>query len=141
MSSPADAAGFHHTVATDLDGDSILVWTRHNATAYQTELLGRRLSAAGTLGGPVSLGLGDRPEVALDDNGDGLVVWHAPGSPQEATQVKARTISQTGVFGAARTLSSDGRVTRTDTSPTGRFAVVWQRKSYPYTMIKAAFGP
>jgi hypothetical protein len=43
------------------------------------------------------------------------------------------------VFGAARTLSSDGRVTRTDTSPTGRFAVVWQRKSYPYT-IKAAFG-
>ena len=36
--------------------------------------------------------------------------------------------------------SSDGRVTRTDTSPTGRFAVVWQRKSYPYT-IKAAFGP
>ena len=88
----------------------------------------------------MSLGLGDRPEVALDDNGDGLVVWHAPGSPQEATQVKARTISQTGVFGAARTLSSDGRVTRTDTSPSGRFAVVWQRKSYPYT-IKAAFGP
>ena len=58
----------------------------------------------------------------------------------DATQVKARTISQTGVFGAARTLSSDGRVTRTDTSPTGRFAVVWRRKSYPYT-IKAAFGP
>jgi len=126
--------------APDLDGDSILVWTRRNAAAHQTELLGRRLSAAGTLGGPVSLGLGDRPEVALDDNGDGLVVWHAPGSPQDATQVKARTISQTGVFGAARTLSSDGRVTRTDTSPTGRFAVVWQRKSYPYT-IKAAFGP
>jgi hypothetical protein len=140
VSSPADVAGFHHTVATDLDGDSILVWTRHNATAHQTELLGRRLTAAGTLGGPVSLGLGDRPEVALDDNGDGLVVWHAPGSPQDATLVKARTISQTGVFGAARTLSTDGRVTRTDTSPSGRFAVVWQRKSYPYT-IKAAFGP
>ena len=140
VSSPADVAGFHHTVATDLDGDSILVWTRHNATAYQTELLGRRLTATGTLGGPVVLGLGDRPEVALDDNGDGLVVWHAPGSPQDATQVKARTISQTGVFGAARTLSSDGRVARTDTSPTGRFAVVWQRSSYPYT-IKAAFGP
>ena len=78
--------------------------------------------------------------MALDDNGDGLVVWHTPGSPQDATQAKARTISQSGVFGAARTLSSDGRVTRTDTSPTGRFAVVWQRKSYPYT-IKAAFGP
>jgi hypothetical protein len=140
VSSPADVAGFHHTVATDLDGDSILVWTRHNATAHQTELLGRRLTAAGTLGGPVSLGLGDRPEVALDDNGDGLVVWHAPGSPQDATQVKARTISQTGVFGTVRTLSTDGRVTRTDTSPTGRFAVVWQRSSYPYT-IKAAFGP
>jgi hypothetical protein len=140
VSSPADVAGFHHTVATDLDGDSILVWTRQNATAHQTELLGRRLTAAGTLGGPVSLGLGDRPEVALDDNGDGLVVWHAPGSPQDATQVKARTISQTGTFAAARTLSTDGRVARTDTSPTGRFAVVWQRSSYPYA-IKAAFGP
>ena len=132
-------------VGVDRDGDTLVsflaggtngprVWVR------QTELLGRRLSAAGTLGGPVGLGLGDRPEVALDDNGDGLVVWHAPGSPQEATQVKARTISQTGVFGAVRTLSSDGRVTRADTSPTGRIAVVWQRKSYPYT-IKAAFGP
>jgi hypothetical protein len=140
VSSPADTAGFHHTVATDLDGDAILVWTRHNATAHQTELLGRRLTAAGTLGGPVVLGLGDRPEVALDDNGDGLVVWHAPGSPQDPTQVKARTIAQAGVFGTTRTLSSDGRVTRTDTSPTGRFAVVWQRQSYPYT-IKAAFGP
>jgi hypothetical protein len=140
VSSPAYAAGLHHTVATDLDGDSILVWTRHNAAAHQTELLGRRLTAAGTLGGPVGLGLGDRPTVALDDNGDGLVVWHTPGSPQEATQVKARTISQTGGFGAARTLSSDGRVARTDTSPAGRFAVVWQRRSYPYT-IKAAFGP
>jgi hypothetical protein len=53
----------------------------HNAVAHQTELLGRRLSAAGTLGGPVGLGLDDRPEVALDDNGDGLVVWPAPGSP------------------------------------------------------------
>jgi hypothetical protein len=140
VSSPTYAAGFHHTVATDLDGDAILVWTRNNATAYQTELLGRRLTAAGTLGGPVVLGLGDRPEVALDDNGDGLIVWHAPGSPQDATQVKARTISQTGSFGTTRTLSTDGRVPRADTSPTGRFAVTWQRRSYPYT-IKAAFGP
>jgi hypothetical protein len=42
--------------------------------------------------------------------------------------------------GATWPLSSDSRVARTDTSPTGRFAVVWQRSSYPYT-IKAAFGP
>jgi hypothetical protein len=94
---------------------------------HQTELLGRRLSAAGTFGGPISLGLGGRPELALDDNGDGLVVWHAPGSDpgQGPHHLPDRA------FGAAQPLSSDGRVARTDTSPTGRFAVVWQRSSYP----------
>jgi hypothetical protein len=76
------AAGFHHTVATDLDGDSILVWTRHNAAAYQTELLGRRLSAAGTLGSPVRLGLGDRPEVALTTTATGWSSGMPPAAPK-----------------------------------------------------------
>jgi hypothetical protein len=58
----------------------------------------------------------------------------------DPTQVKARTISRAGSFGAVRTLSSDGRVARADSSPTGRFAVVWQQRSYPY-QIHAIFGP
>jgi hypothetical protein len=69
-----------------------------------------------------------------------LAGFERPPAAPRAIQVKARTISQTGAFGAARPLSSEGRVARTDTSPTGRVAVVWQRSSNPYT-VKAAFGP
>jgi hypothetical protein len=140
VSSSQDSVGFHHAVATDLEGDSMLVWTRWNAAAYQTEVLGRRLSRTGGLGTATRLGFGDLPDLATDDDGDGLVVWHAPGAPQDATQVRSRTISRAGTFGTARTLTSDGRVTRADSSPTGRFAVVWQQRSYPY-QIHAIFGP
>jgi hypothetical protein len=140
VSSSQDSVGFHHAVATDLEGDSMLVWTRWNAAAYQTELLGRRLSRTGAFGTTTRLGFGDRPDLTLDDDGDGLVAWHAPGAPQDATQVRARTISRAGSWGTAKTLSSDGSVTQADSSPTGRVAVVWQQRSYPY-QIHAIFGP
>jgi hypothetical protein len=138
--SGSDAVGFHHAVASDLEGDCVLVWTRWNSAANQTELVGRRMSRTGELGSPVVLGLGDLPDVALDDDGHGLVVWHSPGAQQDPTQVKARTISTAGSFGSARTLSSDGKTPRVDASPTGRFAVVWQQRHYPY-QIRAQFGP
>jgi hypothetical protein len=140
ISAAQDSAGFHNAVATDLEGDSMLVWTRWNAAAYQTEVLGRSLSRTGAFGTTTRLGFGDRPDLALDDDGDGLVVWHSPGAPQDAAQVRARTISRAGAFGTARTLSSDGSTARADSSPTGRVAVVWQQRSYPY-QIHAIFGP
>lgn len=140
FSSSTDSAGFHHAVESDLDGDTMLVWTRYNSSAGQTEVLGRRMTRTGTLGGTSVLGLGDRPDLALDDDGDGLVVWHAPGAPRTANEVHSRTISTAGSFGAAKKLSSDGRVARTDSSPTGRFAVIWQQRNYPY-QIRAQFGP
>lgn len=138
VSPSTDNVTFYSALAMDLDGDSMVIWSRQTSTT-QSEVFGRRIYRTGTLGSITRLGVGDRPAVTLDDDGDGLAVWHSPGPPYEANQVYARTISRTGVFGAADKLSSDGRVPRTDASPGGRFSVIWQQKSYPY-QIRARIG-
>ncbi|MGW2746889.1 hypothetical protein [Streptomyces sp. NPDC001450] len=142
ISAATDNVGFHHALATDLDGDSVIVWTRY--TDGKLELLGRRLSAGGTRGAVTTLGLGDRPDLALDDDGDGMLVFHTivPKStpPYSYTRTSARTVSRSGTFGATKTLTSDGRVPQVDTAPSARFTVVWQQESFPYP-VKAAIGP
>ncbi|MFG2121962.1 hypothetical protein [Streptomyces sp. NPDC048710] len=142
ISAAADNVGFHHALATDLDGDSVIVWTRY--TNGRLELLGRRLSASGTRGAVTTLGLGDRPDLALDDDGDGMLVFHTvvPKStpPYSYTRTSARTISRSGTFGATKTLTSDGRVPQVDTAPSARFTVVWQQESFPYP-IRSVTGP
>ncbi|MGQ4388550.1 hypothetical protein [Streptomyces sp. SAS_270] len=142
ISASTDNVGFHHALATDLDGDSMIVWTRY--TNGKLELVGRRLSAAGTRGTVTGLGLGDRPDLALDDDGDGMLVFHTvvPKStpPYSCTKAGARLISRGGTFGTTKTLTSDGKVPQVDTRPTSRFTVIWQQESFPYT-IKSVTGP
>jgi hypothetical protein len=133
-----DNLTFYHALATDLEGDSMVIWSRRTSNT-QTDVFGRRIYRTGALGAITRLGVGDRPDVALDDDGNGLAVWQTPGPPYEATRVLARPISTAGGFGTTVTLSTDGRVTRTAASPGGNFAVVWQQKSYTYT-IRARFG-
>ena len=133
-----DNLTFYHALATDLEGDSMVIWSRRTSTT-QTDVFGRRISSTGALGAITRLGVGDRPDVALDDDGNGLAVWQSPGPPYDATQVLARSISTAGAFGATVTLSTDGRVPRTAATPGGNFGVTWQQKSYPYT-IRARFG-
>lgn len=132
-------AGNYYTVASDLQGDSMFVWTRWNSDG-RTELFGRRLSRTGSLGTSTRLGYYDRPDLVLDDDGDGLVVSHFPSSPYDATKVSARRVSRSGTFGASKTLTSDGRVPQVDSSPTGRFTVVWQQETMPY-QIHVTTGP
>ncbi|MFI9250405.1 hypothetical protein [Streptomyces sp. NPDC053069] len=142
ISAATDNVGSHHALATDLDGDSVIVWTRYDNG--KLELLGRRLSAGGTRGSVTALGAGDRPDLALDDDGDGMLVFHTvlPKStpPYSYTRTSARLISRSGVFGTARTLTSDGRVPQVDARPSSRFTVIWQQETYPYT-IKSVVGP
>ncbi|MFC0625967.1 hypothetical protein [Kribbella deserti] len=133
-----DNVTLYNAIASDLEGDSMVIWSRRTSTT-QTDVFGRRISRSGALGAITRLGVGDRPRVALDDDGNGLAVWHSPGPPYDATRVLARPISTAGGFGVTTTLSTDGRVVRTAASPGGNFAVVWQQKSYPYT-IRARFG-
>ena len=139
VSSPTDNVGFHHALATDLEGDSMLVWSRWNSD-NRIEMLGRALSRTGTLGTITNLGLHDRADIALDDDGDGLVVFHSPSPPYEAQQVSARLISPTGSFGTTNTLTSDGRVPQVGARPSYRFTVTWQQASPPYS-IQAVAGP
>ncbi|GAA3300050.1 hypothetical protein GCM10020295_39820 [Streptomyces cinereospinus] len=142
ISAATDNAGFHHALATDLAGNSMIVWTRHGNG--RLELLGRRLTAGGTRGAVAALGPGDRPDLALDDDGDGMLVHHTvvPKStpPYSYTKTTARLISRAGAFGTVRTLTSDGRVPQVGASPSYRFTVVWQQESFPYT-IKSVAGP
>ncbi|WP_225320622.1 hypothetical protein [Streptomyces luteolifulvus] len=143
ISASTDNVGFHHALATDLDGDAMIVWTRYTS-AGKLELLGRRLSAGGSRGTVTTLGPGDRPDLALDDDGDGMLVFHTvvPTStiPYSYTKTSARVITRSGTFGTTKTLTSDGRVPQVDTRPTARFTLIWQRASHPYT-IKSIAGP
>jgi hypothetical protein len=138
VSPSTDNVSYYHALATDLAGDSVVVWSRWTSST-QTDVFGRRISRTGALGAVTRLGVGDRPAVTLDDVGNGLAVWHSPGPPYDATHVYARKVSTTGVFGATVTLSTNGRVARAASSPGGRFSVVWQQASYPY-QIHARFG-
>ena len=138
--SPAtDIAAQHHALATDFEGDSMLVWTRQNTTT-KTEVFGRSISRTGALGAVTSLGVGDRPDLTLDDDGDGMVAWHTPGPPSTPTQVMSRTVTRTGSFGTAKAVTTDGSVPQVDASPTGRSTIIWQQRSHPYT-IHAITGP
>lgn len=146
VSSPTDNSGLLHAIATDLEGDSMLVWTHMNST-NRVEMFGRQLSRTGTLGAITSLGEVDYPDIVLDDDGDGLLVFHSPSRRTilpplelEAHEVGVRTISPSGSFGAPTTLTSDGRTPHVAASPSSRFTVVWQTAAYPQS-IQATEGP
>ncbi|MEU4337231.1 hypothetical protein AB0F59_21740 [Micromonospora lupini] len=124
-------------LAGDLDGDAVLTWGRW--TPEGTQVFGRTISSAGTLGTVTRLGVGDWPKVTLDDDGDGLVTWNNPSPDFSTTRVQARTIGSDGAFGAAEILSPDGRYAQPASSPTGRFSVIWQKASYEYD-IRVRFG-
>lgn len=139
ISPSTDNVDHHSAVATDLDGDSMIVWARRNSDG-KLVLAGRRLSASGTRGSISALGAGDRPDLALDDDGDGMLVYHTPDGPYVTQEVKARLVSRGGTFGSVRTVTSDGRVPQVSARPTARFHLVWQQQSYPYA-IRGIAGP
>ncbi|WP_020575412.1 hypothetical protein [Actinopolymorpha alba] len=134
-SAPTDRLGMFHALATDLEGDSMLVWTRGNSS-NQLEMVGRMVNRDGALGAITRLGLYDHPQLALDDDGDGLVTFDIPGSTD---QVGTRTISRTGSFGSTKTLS--GRFHQVDIGPTGRATVMWMSGTYPDVAYRAISGP
>lgn len=133
-----DNLTLYSAVAMDLEGDYVVVWSRRTSQT-QTDVFARRMYRTGTPGAVVRLGVGDRPSVAVDDDGDGNAVWQSPGPPYEATKVYARRVTRVGGYGTTSLLTTNGSVARADSSPGGRVAVVWQQKSYPYT-IHARFG-
>src|SRR5258708_36313379 len=86
ISPKAANATFYSALATDLAGDSMIVWSQWT-TSTHTGVFGRRISHTGSLGAITSLGVGDRPAVALDDDGNGLAAWQSPGPVTAARKV------------------------------------------------------
>lgn len=139
VSPSSDNATFYSALATDLNGTSVVLWSRWTSP-YQSDVYGRQMSPTGALGPVSHLGVGDRPALTLDDDGKGLAVWQSPGPSGVASKVYARKIWNSGGFGTKVEVSSDGGVVRTASSPWGRFTVIWQQRSYPY-QIQARLGP
>jgi hypothetical protein len=137
ISPPQHYAGFLDSLATDLDGDSVVVWTEDLAVNRRV-VYGRQVSRSGTLGDIVRLGMGDRPDVAVDDDGDGIAVWQPPGD--EANPVWSRAILRNGGFGPVQTIGEDGRAPRVAATPAGRTVAVWQQHTAPYR-IQTSAGP
>jgi hypothetical protein len=135
VSPPAHANGFHHALAGDLDGDSIVLWTR-SLPEDRFAVYGRSISRAGRLGPVTNLGRGDFPDIALDDDGDGIAVWHHPDD-DVTDAVRRSTISGATTFGRVRKLATNGRVPQASASPNARLVVVWQLNFSPYR-IQAA---
>jgi hypothetical protein len=129
VSPPAHAIAFHLALATDLQGDGVVVWTRalpDDRFAVHGRLVPRR----GHLGRVARFGRGDRPDVTLDDAGGGAVVWQYPDDDIK-TAVRSRRIRPRG-FGPVRTVARDAAAPRAGAAPRGRVVAVWQRPTYLY---------
>jgi hypothetical protein len=137
VSPQAHANGFHHALASDQDGDSVVVWTRSLADDRFT-VYGRRVSRAGLLGPSVRLGRGDRPDVALDSEGDGLAVWHHPDD-DVTDAVHGSAVADASRFSPDRRLADKGRAPQASATR-GRIVVSWQQNYHPYR-IQAAVNP
>lgn len=129
-------------VSVDLQGDTILVWSRQVNREYY--LYGRQYTASGSLSPMVKLGRvtapkiwpdddgGGPPHVALDDDGNGALIYTVPGGELDEHNVIVRRVGQGGSFGYAHQLSSDAGWPMLDTSPTGRVTSAWVKGSQPY---------
>jgi hypothetical protein len=115
-------------VAIDAAGDSVFMWVNNSF------VLGRRRSAAGTLGtfafqispggspGPFSA-----PDVATDFNGDTVFVW-MNHSFSSGPRVQARTMTKRGVLGTIRNISAVGQIgthPQVATDASGDSVITW----------------
>jgi hypothetical protein len=95
-------------VATDRAGDSVFAWVRSEPS---DSVLGRRLSAGGTLGNIFSIS-GNGPfsalDVATDRNGDTVFTWVNLGF--FPARVQARTLSASGALSPIRNVSPAGEI-------------------------------
>jgi hypothetical protein len=96
-------------VATDRAGDSVFAWARSEPS---DSVLGRRLSASGTLSSIFGISSGGGPfsalDVATDRNGDTVFTWVNLGF--FPARVQARTLSASGAFSPIRNVSPAGEI-------------------------------
>ncbi|MFD2078726.1 hypothetical protein [Actinopolymorpha cephalotaxi] len=135
--SPSTDEVSNHVVASDLDGDVVVVWDRTDATALHA----RRITRTGTVGSVVQLGIGREPDLAVDDDGDGVVVWQGRNSASTVNTIQTARVSSGGTFGSAATISSNGEAPRLDATRTGGVVVAWERMFTVTRGIQVTSGP
>jgi hypothetical protein len=121
-------------VATDVDGNAIVVWRRVEPAIPDpiARAEARTISPAGVPGPLRRLSPPDQDtldlRVATDADGDSIAVWRGFDPPPGgfAWRALARTISPTGMLGPIRELSPDAVDTRVATDADGDSIAVWR---------------
>ncbi len=125
-------------VATDADGDFVVVWEDLVQDGHETGVYGQRFNALGEPQGVEFLVNNETqyaqtdPDVAMDANGNFIVVWRAPalleGSPSGS--IRARRFQADGTaLGGEFSINTPVRGARVDPdvlmAPSGAFVVTW----------------
>lgn len=126
-------------VASDQNGNFVVVWHGYTALEQNTGVVGRRFTADGTpLSGEFLAAtyteLGQTyPAIAMEPDGDGVIVWHSQGSPgndNSNTSVHARRFTSRGTLLGDQVqvnsyTTSNQFYPAVGISPTGSFVVTW----------------
>jgi len=142
--SPAGQYALAPQVASDADGNAIVVWMRSGGATEQIQA--RQVSAAGVLG-PVQILSDSRyaysPQIASDAHGDAVAVWYGHDADAAPASIQARTISAAGVLGPVQTLSAGGPATqpRVVAAAQGDAVAVWLRLEGTQWRVEGSLGP
>jgi hypothetical protein len=140
---PQDSGNFDQInpdVASDPDGNFVVVWQDRNNYSYQAEILARRFDGAGNAVGneiPVSntqnFAIERQPAVAMDDDGNFIVVWEIYSSGNDE-EILYRGFDAAGNELIAESFASDGVFSGEDSSDPdvamdadGDFVITWEQ--------------
>jgi hypothetical protein len=124
-------------MATDADGDFVVVWQSDGQDGSGNGIFARRFSSAGTaLASELQINTyttsgQDRASVASDADGDFVVAWESFGQDGSSHGVFARSFSSAGTplnseFRANTTTTNAQRGASVAADAGGRFVIVWQ---------------
>lgn len=133
---------FAPAVATDLAGDSVVVWVSPDADRAGTDIYAQRYAANGTpVGGEfrvntITAGTQSQPDVAMDDAGDFTIVWTSDNVPGgSGRDVVARSFNPDGSSRTAsdtlvnQTVAGDQESPSVASDSSGNFEVAWDSDS------------
>jgi hypothetical protein len=120
-------------VATDSDGDSVVVWSSFGQDGSGAGVYLQRFDSSGAPQGTEfrvnATTTGDQlyPGVAIDDDGDIVVVWQSSGQDGDSGGIYARRYSRGwGSEFRVNTVTVDNQIApQVDMDATGAFAVTW----------------
>jgi hypothetical protein len=144
------SAGTTEVGASEVDisnaGAAVFSWPQKSATIGKTQLLGRSLSATGTLGRTQTLS-GTTTDVfhghvGVDADGDALFLWEDKDATTGKPVVQSRALTAAGALRPAvrvAALESQPFGLQLEVAGNGKAAAAWQNASLK--RVEASFGP